>query len=188
VFDRFCALHGGLDPQAFEHVDPPDFVALDRSLAVELVEYHNDLHTSKRGSPRRRREALLEGLLCSARVEIEKQLRRQLNVYAFPNLGFLPEKAERTEGLALLLADAVLNSIRAGKEDVEREGLPDKLPRYLSHLSFSFVPSHHFDRAGNWQIAEAAWREANVGAVRHIIEGRIHTSQPTERPRTRYGS
>jgi hypothetical protein len=167
AFGTFCGLRGNLSPDDFDYIDCPDFVKRDRSLGVELVEYHRDADTSmERGSSRRRGEsqrARVEGL--ARQIYEAKGGKGQVLMVDFNEeiLRTADQDAERriAEDLAEL-ARMTEGTIA----EIDGSSLPEPLQLCVYHVTSYPDPS---GGSPEWLQVEAEAIDARVEALQATI-------------------
>lgn len=161
VFREFCTLQG-MDFNDFFSPNPPDFVKNDRTLSIELTEYHKD--PSENGSIIREKESNLDKLIGASKRYYESTYSAQKIVYLSPisNTAYPINFSQASHEIAQFVA------VNDGNFDFPV--LPRCLQKYFSHISIHDVRPD-IDQV-IWQRIEAAIMNSNPDSIKDLVKAK----------------
>lgn len=171
------------DSTEYPHKDSiPDFVKEDKSIAVELTEYHRDEHSNnEKGENLRKLESIGKSILKNASDHFRYlSPSRRLNVFLNPkNIWQIQEEKESRKQLSESIAQYI-HSLPNDENEIDPDPfnpLPDDLSHFISYMTTerTILDSDEFDSDDKkmiWQVVEAAIADVVTDSVDSIIKGK----------------
>jgi hypothetical protein len=165
AFNVFCNVMG-LTVDDFKEVDPPDFVAKDGTLAIELVEYHKDSNKGKRSQMRRAEETAKNVVIAAKRKYYEHPGNLPMDAFLYRSRYW-----DRNENLERVADDIAVTVAKHQGQDLELrfayERPPHPLTRKFDLMIVSPTPEYQFEPL--WQICEAAILDINLKSIDTLL-------------------
>jgi hypothetical protein len=161
-FEEFCKM-AAINREEFIHDDSPDFIKKDKSLGIELAEYHTDLENGS--SKAREHEGLLKTIIKKAMGKYKRIAKHKSNVYLFPNIR--REITVKINDIAEKLAKLI-----AGNNDLEIELSYREIPKdlYIFFEHIHIYPKPDYLTEIKWEIVEWALISNNLNSIREILK------------------
>jgi len=168
VLEVVCG-HLGVAASAFTRPvgERPDFATADCAEGMELAEYQADAHVTVAGANKRRRASEVDKLVEDAwawATATAPEVR--LNVYVIPFHHGSGRPDRRV--LAAQLGGLALHMAENGSTECRQEDLPTELQPFIT-LIMVHPKRPESPRAEVWHATEAAWMDASIEAVEHVL-------------------
>jgi hypothetical protein len=157
----FCT---GQDPDDFLASETPDFRHRDGSVVLEFVEYFRD--DGKNGSPRRKKQELLDAILRLGKLQFGSLAR--CNVLAGPSHR-IPSHGLNKDNITCELVSLV-QQYKDAEILLEAMVLPASLRDIFSWIEIYPTPAHEAESL--WQVVEAGVVDVICTAVKSRIEAK----------------
>ena len=165
------------DSPEYPHKDSiPDFVREDKSIAVELTEYHRDEHSNnEKGKNLRKLESICKSILENARDHFRSlSPLRRLNVFPnLKNIWQIQDKKKLQKQLSESIAQYI-HSLPNDNNEIDPDPfnpLPDDLSHFISYMTTERTILDSDDEV-IWQVVEAAIADVVTDSVDSIIKGK----------------